>query len=92
MLVSNEKDGSSSVVFIAVRVRTEHDSAVVVFKSQITNLNMKYVKLDQLKLWARGRFPRNNAVRVAVESQPDQLSIEEFVVLLKMLDLMMATR
>jgi hypothetical protein len=53
---------------------------------------MEYVNLQELKSWVRRRFPRNNAVRAAVESQPDQLSTEEFLVLLKMLDLMLAPR
>jgi len=53
---------------------------------------MEYVNLQELKSWVRRRFPRNNVVRVAVESQPDQLSTEEFLVLLKMLDLMLVPR
>jgi len=64
----------------------------VVFKSHIAKADMKYVNLQELKSWVRRRFPRDNAVRVAVESQPDQLSTEEFLVLLKMLDLMLVPR
>ena len=64
----------------------------VVFKSRVAKVDMEYVNVQELKSWVRRRLPRNNAVRGAVESQPDQLSTEEFLVLLKMLDLMMAPR
>ena len=62
----------------------------VVFKSRVAKVDMEYVNVQELKSWVRRRLPRNNAVRAAVESQPDQLSTEEFLVLLKMLDLMLA--
>lgn len=53
---------------------------------------MEYVKLDELKLWARRHLTSSDAVRLAIESQSDRLSAEEFLVLFKMLDLMMATQ
>lgn len=64
----------------------------VVFKSHAAKVDMEYVNLQELKSWVHRRFPQNNAVRAAVESQPDQLSTEEFLVLLKMLDLMLVPR
>lgn len=53
---------------------------------------MEYVKLDELKSWARRHLTPNDAVRLAIESQPDQVSVEEFLVLFEAWDLMMATR
>ncbi len=53
---------------------------------------MDHVTLSELKAWARTRLPQNDPVRLAIESQPDRLSLDEFVILLKAWDLMMATR
>ena len=53
---------------------------------------MEYVKLDELKSWARRHLTPNDAVRLAIESQSDRVSAEEFVVLFKAWDLMMASR
>ena len=52
---------------------------------------MEHVTLSRLKVWARTRLPQGCPVRLAIESQPEQVSPEEFLVLLKAWDLMMAT-
>lgn len=92
LLASDEKAVSSSVVFLAVAVRTQPDLGTVVFKSHVTNVNMEHVKLDKLKSWARRWLTPNDAVRLALESQSDQVPAEEFLVLFKAWDLMMASR
>jgi hypothetical protein len=51
---------------------------------------MEHVTLLKLKVWARTR-PPDSPVRLAIESQPDQVSPDEFLVLLKAWDLMAAT-
>lgn len=56
------------------------------------SVGMRYVSLMQLKLWVQRCLPPNDPVRVAIEAQPETVSIEEFAVLLKQWDLMMATR
>ena len=53
---------------------------------------MNYVYLGEFKAWARKRVPRNDPVRLAIESQPDRVTVEEFIVLSKSWDLMAATR
>lgn len=53
---------------------------------------MEHVTLSKLKVWARTRLPPASPVRLAIESQPDQVSPEEFLVLLKALDLIAATQ
>ena len=53
---------------------------------------MDYVNLSELKLWVRDQLPRGDALRVAIESQPDRVTVEELVVLFKAWDLMLATR
>jgi len=52
---------------------------------------MEHVTLLKLKVWARTRLPTDSPVRLAIESQPDQVSPEDFIVLLKAWDLMAAT-
>jgi hypothetical protein len=52
---------------------------------------MEHVTLSKLKVWARTRLPPVNPVRLAIESQPDQVLPEEFLVLLKAWDLMAVT-
>jgi hypothetical protein len=52
---------------------------------------MEHVTLSKLKVWARTRLPPSSPVLLAIESQPDQVSHEEFLVLLKAWDLMAAT-
>jgi hypothetical protein len=53
---------------------------------------MKHVTLSRLKVWARTRLPLDSPVRLVIESQPDQVTPEEFLVLLKAWDLIAATR
>ena len=53
---------------------------------------MNYVNLGELKAWARKRLPKSDLVRLAVESQPDKVTVEEFAVLFKAWDLMAGTR
>ena len=53
---------------------------------------MEHVELSELKTWARKRLPQDDAVRLGIESQPDQVSLEEFIVLLKAWDLIAGTR
>ena len=53
---------------------------------------MDYVNLRELKAWARERLPSSDAVRVAIESQPGRVTVEELLVLFKAWDLMVALR
>jgi hypothetical protein len=53
---------------------------------------MNHVSLGELKAWARKQLPRNDPLRLAIESQPDRVTAEEFAVLFKAWDLMAATR
>jgi hypothetical protein len=53
---------------------------------------MNYVNLSELKAWAGKRLPRNDPLRLAIESQPDRVTAEEFAVLSKAWDLMAGTR
>jgi hypothetical protein len=53
---------------------------------------MEHVTLSKLKAWARKRLPQGDPVRLAIESQPDQVSPEEFLIVLKTWDLMAATQ
>jgi hypothetical protein len=53
---------------------------------------MNYVNLGEFKAWARKRLPRNDPVRLVIESQPDRVTVEEFIVLSKSWDLMAAAR
>ena len=53
---------------------------------------MDYVNLRELKAWARNRLPPSDALRIAIESQPDRVTAEELVVLFKAWELMVATR
>ena len=52
---------------------------------------MEHVTLSKLKVWARTHLPPGSPVRLAIESQPEQVSPEEFLVLLKAWDLIAAT-
>jgi hypothetical protein len=52
---------------------------------------MEHVTLSMLKVWARTRLTPGSPVRLAIECQPDQVSPEDFLVLLKAWDLMAAT-
>jgi len=54
------------------------------------NAGMNCVSLVELKLWARTRLPPVDPVRVAIEAQPETVSSDEFVVLVKQWDLMLA--
>jgi len=56
------------------------------------SVGMKCLSLMELKSWVRRCLPPGDPVRVAVEAQPERVSMEEFVVLLKQWDLMMSTR
>jgi hypothetical protein len=53
---------------------------------------MEFVDLHELKGWVRSHVPKDNPVRLAVESQPDRVAIDEFLVLLKSWDLMLGIR
>ena len=62
------------------------------FKGEMISVGMRCVNLQHLKSWARRKLAENDAVRVAIESQPDEVGFEEFLVLFKSWDLMLATR
>ena len=47
---------------------------------------MRSVDVRQLKSWARRALPLGDACRIAVESQPDTVSSDEFAALVKVLD------
>lgn len=58
----------------------------------INRLLMSSMEISGLKQWAKERLSKSDPVRVAVESQPDQLTPAELSVLLKSWDLMLAAR
>jgi hypothetical protein len=53
---------------------------------------MSTVNLAGLKKLVRSRLPKGDALREAVESQPDMVPEEEFVVLARSWDRLAATR
>ena len=53
---------------------------------------MNTVSLAGLKKLVRSRLPKGDPLREAVESQPDTLSEEEFIVMTKAWDRLAATR
>lgn len=53
---------------------------------------MSTVSLAGLKKLVRSRLPKGDSLREAVESQPDMLPEEEFIVLAKAWDRLAATR
>lgn len=53
---------------------------------------MSAVSLAGLKKLVRGSLPKGDPLRQAVESQPDKLPEEEFIVLAKSWDRLAATR
>lgn len=58
----------------------------------LNRLLMGSVDISGLKQWAREKLSKSDPVRVAVESQPNQLTPTELSVLLKAWDLMLAAR
>jgi len=58
----------------------------------MSRLLMGSVEISGLKQWVKERLSKSDPVRVAVESQPDQLTQAELSVLLKAWDLMLAAR
>ena len=58
----------------------------------VNRLLMGSVEISGLKQWVKERLSKSDPVRVAVESQPDQLRPAELSVLLKAWDLMLAAR
>ncbi len=58
----------------------------------MNRLLMSLVEISGLKQWVKERFSKSDPVRVAVESQHDQLTPAELSVLLKAWDLMLAAQ
>ena len=54
--------------------------------------DMNAVSTVELKKLVRSRLAKGDALREAVESQPDKLPAEEFIVLVKAWDRLAATR
>lgn len=53
-------------------------------------LLMDLIDISDLRAWVERNLSKNDPVRVAVESQPNQVTRDELVVLLKSWDLMLA--
>jgi len=53
---------------------------------------MKSVNLQQLKSWAREKLAKSDTFRVAIVSQPDKVTFEDFLVLFKGWERILAAR